>query len=1798
MFSWSSRVASRQPWSATAVVPAAHRARVFALLPVVALVLAGLALELSFCAPCLAGSYNSPVADGRVHFTPADWDSDEVAVPDSPSDSKWPGNEIDSVLVTWDRDSLYVGYIYSVNNNAMMVLIDAGTGVGDSDINNLDWYPRNFRFAEGKAEVIIAGWNGGMPGVRRITGDGTTRDISASCRIANTASPGVKGAAEMAIPWNAIYELGAGYVKPGVVLRMVALVAGGDNWGGADSAPDNASVDGGGGPCTLTDFFLGFCDLNSDGVPDEGFPPSGAISGTVTLTNPDDHTTAVGVTVYRAGTSTVAGRTSAPAGGGAYRVSNLRDGTYDVAFEAPSYVGQTVSNVAVTGGQEVTGIDVTMQYVSGKITGALAFKDGSGDTAIVVAYVKGTTTAAGSGPASVLAPGGAFTISVLPDAEYDLVVTADGYSKISLPVTVSGGATTDVDTLDLYSVRGTRFVFVNSVGDSVSDALGTISLPGAGIYLYVPVYVEARDSLGQLDVYNVGGFRDSVFVTPSLLDPRLAPVGDVTVADKDTVELAAGFVPASAFQSGRAMLLVADDAEEVVLLRASPAPSLGYGAPGKVRVGFLPPSPVSVVLTVEPDTIVAGGIEKARVTGQLKDASGTDSRTSGVSVEVKLLSGQGTVSPASILTDTNGQFEVEFGSVAAGLAVVSDSAVYAGQKLSTNSVSVTVLPGAGALVELRPQYTAVYPGLRFKIDAQITDDYGNEVEEQGVSITLSSSPSGKLSELTSPIFTDETGLASGFATAAQSYGAVEISGMAPTYVVEPVIVSVEADLVGVDEPAPESDPLHQSDAGIDLTGLYVRLESDTLRIQVPFLSGWDATHLAVLLETNKDADGLAADAFRFPVAFYHPFRPDYIFTDKFSANGDADPSNDYADFRRWAGPGIDSFWDLVGQAWTADASNTGKNAAPWTVHDGTGLKLSSPAAVLGLSTGDSLRVQVYCMDEPGGVKRTALDSCPHDSTHNMSGDWWETATDSVRLHNYAAFELAPLPEAPVITSTVTAPSPATPGQPATVIAVVAPRSGGIGDVTVDLGPAGGSAVQRLYDDGTNGDATAGDGAYSYLFTLSESAPGGVLNLIVTARDSSNRSKTTALAQLHVLVEQVLLRSFADPAGDDHGPNLFGQEGLYYRYPTNPVFYPGSFDLTKVDVSDEGEWLAFKVWIGDLTSPSDPNAADWNATYPSPAICTGAEAVELDLQNIAIYIDAEKGGATSGLPNRYADVARWDAWEYALVSEGWWKGAVASNGTNDVYGWTRYKSDSDFWFCTNHVENSIDMHVRKAVLGYPSQEAVKSWDIIVAVCSHDGNSSDDNLGMVRWVNEGSPTEWTFGGGKNGESGRERDSNIIDVAVSVGEGKFPGVSQDTMLNYTTADANTRFRNGQVAVVLEATRFEDYAPPAIASLETDGGAVTEWFAMQGSPVVIGSVMTDDDRVADASLRWRCLRGLYSEPVKMSQLLHDLWVADLDFSALASELDTVDGKFYLELRMSASDPSGNSVESRVFTLELESARPAQHVLTDLAAYVDSSSAEATLQGVPNVIPDGSSIVLPAAVLEDATKAYDLVYSSPSGVDLSHVPTGMGSFTGVARTFRIVEREPNSATGSGRSLTDFGQPVTFYVHYPTYAGAGRDTRGFSVYKWEDQTARWILLGGNAASKPGLVSISTLTPGTFAIFADRFTFDNEKTLSAVVISPNPFSPNGDGLYEESHVSFYLKKPASVLIEIYDLSGQMVRRFDRTYYEEVGRTAGVTWDGKDENGRVVPYGIYVMRFEAIDQEYNRAERFNEAVVVIK
>ncbi|PYQ32335.1 MAG: hypothetical protein DMF57_13460 [Acidobacteria bacterium] len=71
-----------------------------------------------------------------------------------------------------------------------------------------------------------------------------------------------------------------------------------------------------------------------------------------------------------------------------------------------------------------------------------------------------------------------------------------------------------------------------------------------------------------------------------------------------------------------------------------------------------------------------------------------------------------------------------------------------------------------------------------------------------------------------------------------------------------------------------------------------------------------------------------------------------------------------------------------------------------------------------------------------------------------------------------------------------------------------PTSTGI-TVTGNLSAIGGSTTQTLYDDGTNGDATAGDNIFSYNATVSPSSTTGTKTLTFTMSDAQSRSSNAS-----------------------------------------------------------------------------------------------------------------------------------------------------------------------------------------------------------------------------------------------------------------------------------------------------------------------------------------------------------------------------------------------------------------------------------------------------------------------------------------------------------------------------------------------------------------------------------------------------------------------------------------------------------------------------------------------------------------
>jgi hypothetical protein len=71
--------------------------------------------------------------------------------------------------------------------------------------------------------------------------------------------------------------------------------------------------------------------------------------------------------------------------------------------------------------------------------------------------------------------------------------------------------------------------------------------------------------------------------------------------------------------------------------------------------------------------------------------------------------------------------------------------------------------------------------------------------------------------------------------------------------------------------------------------------------------------------------------------------------------------------------------------------------------------------------------------------------------------------------------------------------------------VYSPGNDNISSVTVDLTPIDGSSTQAMYDDGTNGDAVAGDKIYSYRTTVPGTVVKGLKRLTVTGTDSQSRT---------------------------------------------------------------------------------------------------------------------------------------------------------------------------------------------------------------------------------------------------------------------------------------------------------------------------------------------------------------------------------------------------------------------------------------------------------------------------------------------------------------------------------------------------------------------------------------------------------------------------------------------------------------------------------------------------------------------
>jgi hypothetical protein len=99
----------------------------------------------------------------------------------------------------------------------------------------------------------------------------------------------------------------------------------------------------------------------------------------------------------------------------------------------------------------------------------------------------------------------------------------------------------------------------------------------------------------------------------------------------------------------------------------------------------------------------------------------------------------------------------------------------------------------------------------------------------------------------------------------------------------------------------------------------------------------------------------------------------------------------------------------------------------------------------------------------------------------------------------------------------------------------------------------------------------------------------------------------------------------------------------------------------------------------------------------------------------------------------------------------------------------------------------------------------------------------------------------------------------------------------------------------------------------------------------------------------------------------------------------------------------------------------------------------------------------------------------------------------------------------------------------------------------------------------------------------------------ISISPNPFSPDGDGFEDFCIIHYNLPMIISTLnVRIYDIKGRIIRTLVNG--EVVGTQGEIIWNGLDDYKQRARIGVYVVYLEATDRSSGRIERAKTVAVV--
>jgi hypothetical protein len=226
-----------------------------------------------------------------------------------------------------------------------------------------------------------------------------------------------------------------------------------------------------------------------------------------------------------------------------------------------------------------------------------------------------------------------------------------------------------------------------------------------------------------------------------------------------------------------------------------------------------------------------------------------------------------------------------------------------------------------------------------------------------------------------------------------------------------------------------------------------------------------------------------------------------------------------------------------------------------------------------------------------------------------------------------------------------------------------------------------------------------------------------------------------------------------------------------------------------------------------------------------------------------------------------------------------------------------------------------------------------------------------------------------------------------------------------------------------------------------------------------------------------------------------------------------------------------------------------------------------------------------------------------PGGYGVIHADTASEfTNTALARFFGLnpgqallqARRSTLNLTSGGRELylaTADGEVLDSVTYHPDWHNPNLiDVRGISLERIHpagpsDDGRNWSSSVHPSGGTPGLPNSIMQNP------------DQADNGHALELSPNPFSPDGDGFEDHLLISYRLGSPNYLAtVKIYDRYGRLVRRLaDR---ERAGFEGHFIWDGLNDNGITGRVGIYIVLFDAYDPESGSRRQMKQTAVLAK